>query len=527
MALQAQLAADLKGIGVALSGGGHRAALFDLGVLLYLVHAGRHRQIAQIASVSGGSITNGYIARSLNFRDCSVTEFHEVAGRFARQLADKGTLFAYWQSKAYIVGLVLTGIVSLAGFAFWIRHPRWLPETWLLPASAILALLLVGYLLQQRGMICRWAFRRALYTSNGKAVQLSDVAAPPIHVFCATELQTGNGAYFLKAPHVVRRDRGPATEYFPTMVSEGFPTTIMDFELATAVQASISSPGAFPPLKVPVHGWNGIVRREVAQTWERSPAPYMLLVDGGVRDNLGVDWFLRGTMEPTMLIVVNGAANKVRARQAYVSTPWLGDLRSLFLVKNLPYNMREQNRRQELLTRFVPSYRGTHGDVTGVILHIEESPYDLAETLTAAVETIDLWFFTPEDIVVAEALRQHPQFPAIRDRAAAVCRHLEKSENIDALRATQASEAPNEMGRKLASASWPSVLVPEVWHRRAHHNSTVPTNLSKLGRPAAAELMRHAYALAMAKLHILFNFPLCDLPSIDELQGMMDAASHQ
>jgi hypothetical protein len=76
-------------------------------------------------------------------------------------------------------------------------------------------------------------------------------------------------------------------------------------------------------------------------------------------------------------------------------------------------------------------------------------------------------------------------------------------------------------------ASWPSVLVPEVWHRRAQQNSTVPTNLSKLGRPVAAELMRHAYALAMAKLHILFNYPLCDLPSVDELQRMMDAASRQ
>jgi hypothetical protein len=47
------------GIGVALSGGGHRAALFALGVLWYPADAGKNRSVTSIASVSGGSLTNG------------------------------------------------------------------------------------------------------------------------------------------------------------------------------------------------------------------------------------------------------------------------------------------------------------------------------------------------------------------------------------------------------------------------------------------------------------------------------------
>ena len=44
-------------IAVALSGGGHRACLFALDALLYLVDAGKAKQLTSIASVSGGSLT--------------------------------------------------------------------------------------------------------------------------------------------------------------------------------------------------------------------------------------------------------------------------------------------------------------------------------------------------------------------------------------------------------------------------------------------------------------------------------------
>jgi hypothetical protein len=50
-------------LSVALSGGGHRASLFGLGVLLYLADVGRNNDVTSIASVSGGSITNGYLAQ--------------------------------------------------------------------------------------------------------------------------------------------------------------------------------------------------------------------------------------------------------------------------------------------------------------------------------------------------------------------------------------------------------------------------------------------------------------------------------
>ena len=46
-------------VGVALSGGGHRASVWAAGLLLYLADAARNGDVGAIASVSGGSITNG------------------------------------------------------------------------------------------------------------------------------------------------------------------------------------------------------------------------------------------------------------------------------------------------------------------------------------------------------------------------------------------------------------------------------------------------------------------------------------
>jgi hypothetical protein len=49
-------------VGIALSGGGHRATLFGLGALLATVDLGVNERVVQISSVSGGSLLNGFLA---------------------------------------------------------------------------------------------------------------------------------------------------------------------------------------------------------------------------------------------------------------------------------------------------------------------------------------------------------------------------------------------------------------------------------------------------------------------------------
>lgn len=108
-------------IGVALSGGGHRATLFGLGVLMYLAHARRNEDMSvnndvlEISSVSGGSIANGYVAQTLDYQWAKAEEFDEVARQLASQLAQRGTLFAPWWARVYVGFVGLLAILSLGG----------------------------------------------------------------------------------------------------------------------------------------------------------------------------------------------------------------------------------------------------------------------------------------------------------------------------------------------------------------------------------------------------------------------------
>ncbi len=53
---------DDRTFAVALSGGGHRATVFTLGGVVALVDLRLNHHVSQIASVSGGSITNAFFA---------------------------------------------------------------------------------------------------------------------------------------------------------------------------------------------------------------------------------------------------------------------------------------------------------------------------------------------------------------------------------------------------------------------------------------------------------------------------------
>jgi len=80
-------------IGVALSGGGHRASVFGAGLLLYLADAGRQGDVGGIASVSGGSITNGVVAHEMDYRQASTADVRAGLRPLLRHIAYTGLFF--------------------------------------------------------------------------------------------------------------------------------------------------------------------------------------------------------------------------------------------------------------------------------------------------------------------------------------------------------------------------------------------------------------------------------------------------
>src|ERR1700722_11983032 len=77
---------------LALSGGGFRASAYALGALLYVVHGGLNTKVKNIASVSGSSITNAFVANNCDFMNVGADEFRNVVRQLARKLATRGLI---------------------------------------------------------------------------------------------------------------------------------------------------------------------------------------------------------------------------------------------------------------------------------------------------------------------------------------------------------------------------------------------------------------------------------------------------
>ncbi|MCT7667939.1 patatin-like phospholipase family protein [Shinella kummerowiae] len=81
-------------IGLALSGGGIRAAVFHLGVLRHLAEQRLLEQVTQISTVSGGSLIIGAIFSHADLRWPASKQFLEVIYPALRSRLSEGDLFS-------------------------------------------------------------------------------------------------------------------------------------------------------------------------------------------------------------------------------------------------------------------------------------------------------------------------------------------------------------------------------------------------------------------------------------------------
>jgi hypothetical protein len=108
------------GIGLALSGGGYRATLFNLGSLWRLNDAGLLPKLARVTSVSGGSITAGVLA--LAWKDLAF-DARGRAGNFGARVA--APLRAFCKQGVDLAA----GLEAIATGCSATRHSRTCPPT--------------------------------------------------------------------------------------------------------------------------------------------------------------------------------------------------------------------------------------------------------------------------------------------------------------------------------------------------------------------------------------------------------------
>src|SRR5262245_19313605 len=112
-----------EGIALALSGGGYRAMLFHTGVLIRLNELGLLHQVTRVSSVSGGSISAGYLGliwKKLDWKDGVAANFREVYVndilRFSRSSIDTVCGLVGFFSQGWLVSRLVSSIYDRALF---------------------------------------------------------------------------------------------------------------------------------------------------------------------------------------------------------------------------------------------------------------------------------------------------------------------------------------------------------------------------------------------------------------------------
>ena len=243
--------ADKHSIGLAVSGGGYRATLYALGSLWRLNEFGMLPSLKTITSVSGGSILTGYLA--VNWTKL-LFDGNGVATNFEEIIAKPLQAFCAENLD------VMAGISGLLSFSDTI------------------------------GDKVAKAYDKRLF--NGASIQsLSDTA--PHFLFYGTNYQTGSS---------LRIEKSGISDY----KLGKYPTP----NIPIAKVVGISS--AFPPMMSPVtlktdpNKWVGVGAASYGAN--ASLRSKMLLTDGGLYDNMGLEAIWKGYGKYSHVLVCDAGA---------------------------------------------------------------------------------------------------------------------------------------------------------------------------------------------------------------------------
>ena len=356
----------MASIAVALSGGGYRAAMFGLGVLLYLVDAAKNCEVTSISSVSGGSITNAFVGQMHGYHQCTSADFWQEVAPFAQTIAHK-TLWLTSRTVAYLI-LLLLSFIGIVYVCFWVVPWYW----WAQLLLFLILLLPWGWLLQQRGAVAGRAYGTHLFSPTGSPTRLASIETAIDHVICATHLNAGEHFYF---------SGGFVYSY---RFGWGQPGTL---PLHAAVQASAAFPGGFPPrwMRTKPFQFQGGQHHSGQLPW------LVTLTDGGVYDNMADQWpsGVRQRAEsplapqlqiPDQLIVVNTSAGLEWSAVRRLRIPFLGEALALLRDISIMYDNSSSLRMHALVDRF-----RLQQESAGALVYITQSPYHVPQTYVNSV----------------------------------------------------------------------------------------------------------------------------------------------
>lgn len=250
-----------KRFGLALSGGGYRAAAFHLGVFRKLNAIHLLDKIDVISTISGGSIIGAYyILNKQNFENFENSFIENLQKSCVRRIIFNWKFFV-----PIILYLALGYLIFFDPFNFSF-------STWI--TSILVGLYILLPLIFQFQFISFTSLKIKAYKSiffGDK--KISDLPNKPIIAINATNLSTGTLWTFSK------NKTSDSSYEFPKDGGDSIKFNCEKFPIANAVASSTSVPVPFDPITIP-------------KQFYQNPKDYdrvkPMLIDGGLYDNQGI-----------------------------------------------------------------------------------------------------------------------------------------------------------------------------------------------------------------------------------------------
>lgn len=248
-------------LGLALSGGGYRAAAFHLGVFRKLNQLKVLEKIDVISTISGGSIAGTYYALNKG----NFSQFEKSFNNGLKKSCIRRIILNY--RFLVVVFSFLLMVYLLLGDPFKLSLPNWLTGT------IIFIIVVLPFFLQFRivsftSLKVR-AYRKIFFSNK----VLADLPDTPLLAINATNLSTGTLWTFSK------KKTSDSSYEFPRDGGDPIRFTCDNFPIAVAVASSSCVPVPFDPIRIPV---------KYFVNSDDSKRVKPMLIDGGLYDNQGL-----------------------------------------------------------------------------------------------------------------------------------------------------------------------------------------------------------------------------------------------
>lgn len=310
-----------KRFGVALSGGGYRAAAFHIGTLKKLHELKLLEKIDVLSTISGGSITGA--AYCLNDGT-----FENFEMKMKGLLSNKSVIGYILKSWIFIrIAIVL---ILVFGFCIYLLFTPWAPLTLLILFLCVYVIVTYQFAIFPVSDMIEKAYDEFFYHNR----TLSMLRSQPEIAIGSTNLQTGRQFTFSK-----RKMEDSNYAYRPVPVKFNGD----NFPISRAVVASSCVPFAFTPVSI---GKTYFCDQKQFGTVDPE------LVDGGVYDNQGVHKITqKNSSYACDIVLVSDAGNKLPLEGLYNNTItlllrtvelFMGRIKNFQMIQNIYENFSDR-----------------------------------------------------------------------------------------------------------------------------------------------------------------------------------------